>query len=154
MLVDTSDFKKVFRFRKINSTRLKHLSLAICKLLNLDRFNTTISYASQSQPFVKLSEILTLRQLNLKNGDKVYASIDRTHASALLNKTSLMAKVHGLELQNDPQNFKVQTFMPSEEALEQTNKFKDSLFGLNMLISQDRIKSLEDNLQNGLTVVA
>lgn len=82
--------QNVFRFNEINSTRLKHLSLMICKKLNLDRFNSIIKYSMPSKDLGKISEITTLRQLQLQNGDILQAEIERTHASHLIHRNVMV----------------------------------------------------------------
>ena len=52
--------KKTFKFSMSHITRLKHVSLIVCKMLNLDRFNTTISYTLAQFPN-KITEVSTLR---------------------------------------------------------------------------------------------
>lgn len=71
--------KKKIKLSKPCRTRLRHISLIICKMLHLDRFNTRIKYHKPGFNN-KISEITTLRQLNLKNGDTIIAEINRTHA--------------------------------------------------------------------------
>lgn len=122
--------QNIFRFNEINSTRLKHLSLCICKKLNLDRFNTTINYSIPYQDNGKISEILTLRQLQLKNGDTIHAEVERTHASQLLTSKRTVPVIR------TNKGSKKKRIAEFAEHQRRANKelFKDSLFGLSLIL--------------------
>lgn len=69
---------KTFRFSMSHVTRLRHISIQMCKLLNLDRFNTKIVYSIPHFPH-KVSETSTLRHLKLKNGSIINAEVKSTN---------------------------------------------------------------------------
>lgn len=61
--IEKSD--KILTLQKPGKTRLREISIIICKLLTLDRFDTDIAY-NIDQFAHKISETTTIRQIHLK----------------------------------------------------------------------------------------
>jgi len=75
--VQLSKTSKVFSLSLSHVSRLKHISLMICKAMNLDRFNTKIRYSIPG--FIhSITEVSTLRQLKIKDGMVITAEITST----------------------------------------------------------------------------
>ena len=71
--------KKKVSIQIINTARLKHVSMMLCKLLKFDRFDTTITYEFPEFPH-PINETTTLRQLSIRDGETIIATIERTNA--------------------------------------------------------------------------
>ena len=90
-----------------NTTFLKEVAIQLCKVLDLDRFNTTINFFSSSRP-EPLSEIMSLRQMRLPNGGVLVARVKSTRCPSKLEyslaqslKYSFRDSIFGKEKDDD-----------------------------------------------------
>lgn len=110
-----------------NTTFLKEISIKLCKLLDLDRFNSTILFFDGKRAEA-LSEVSSLRQLHLKNGAVILARIKSTRCPSK-TETVLAQSYYG--------------------------RLKDSQFGIDPKEDADtllRTKCTDQKLFSGLTV--
>ena len=68
---------KSIKLRLINTTNMREVSKILCELLDLSKNGTKISYSKSHFPH-PITDIHTLRQMGLRNGDVIFASLNST----------------------------------------------------------------------------
>lgn len=96
---------KIIPFNQPNLLKLKELAIIICKKLDIDRFNTSITfYNSDNRP---LNIIQNLEQIQLNKNDTLYAKVKK---SPIIPKNTGLYEIKDLsETVKESFNLKVKT---------------------------------------------
>ena len=101
--------KKEVKMCLPNTTIVKEVAHRLCKLLDLDRFNTTISVFAPLRP-EPVSETMSLRQIPVKHNGKLMVRVSNTRCPTLKESSQFAA-------------------VQNQSILEMTSPLKDQLYG-------------------------